>query len=55
MVFARTTMREEIMVAVAEHKKVEFLYSLDGFDYFTIDGKWVRIPTDGKVIYGVEY
>ena len=28
MVFARTTMREEIMVAVAEHKKVEFLYSL---------------------------
>ena len=55
MQFAVTTIKEEIMVAVAEHKKVEYLYTYEGFDYFAIDGKWVRIPTDGKVIYGVEY
>lgn len=55
MAFTTTTIREEIIIAVAEHKKVEYLYTADGYDYFTINGKWVRIPSDGKIVHGVEY
>ena len=55
MKIATTIQKEEIIVAAAENKEVEFLYTADKYDYFTIDGRWVRIPSDGKCIYGVKY
>ena len=55
MKIATTIQREEVIVAVSEHKEVEFLYTADKYDYFTIDGKWVRIPSTGKCIHGVKY
>ena len=55
MKIARHVDKEEIIVAVAEHKQVEFLYTRDEYDYFTIDGKWVYIQSDGKCIHGVHY
>ena len=55
MKFARHIDKEEIIVAVAEHKQVEFLYTQDEYDYFTIDGKWVCVPSNDKCIHGVQY
>ena len=46
--------REEIAEAAQDHE-VEFLFGDKEYDYFAIDGMWVRTEAKFQFIPGVEY